>query len=119
MIEKLELEKYKKRLLEEREHVQEDLNAETARASEEGNELANYDNHPADAATDTFEREKDYALDENFRDMLVQINDALRKIEDGTYGTCDRCGKPIDLLRLKAIPYAAFCIDCQEIIEIR
>ena len=62
--------------------------------AESGLELADYDNHPADAASETFERTKDHALDENFREIIERIDEALRKIEDGTYGVCDRCGNP-------------------------
>lgn len=115
----LDLEKYKKQLLKERDRVMEEHHAMGAHASEEGYELADYDNHPADTATDTFERTKDYAIDENYREILDRINDALRKIEDKTYGMCDRCGQPINPQRLRAIPYATLCIDCQEALERR
>ncbi|MCX8053807.1 MAG: TraR/DksA C4-type zinc finger protein, partial [Armatimonadetes bacterium] len=86
---------------------------------ESGLELSDYDNHPADAASETFERTRNYALDENFREILEAIDEALRKIEDGTYGICDRCSQPINIERLKAIPYATLCIQCQETIERR
>ena len=46
--------------------------------------------------------------------MLEQVNDALRKIDDGTYGLCDRCHKPIAPGRLEALPYATLCIECAE-----
>jgi len=46
----------------------------------------------------------------NLRDLMERIDKALAKIEDGTYGLCDRCGKPIEKLRLKALPYANLCI---------
>jgi YteA family regulatory protein len=80
-------------------------------------ELSDYDNHPADAASETFEREKDFAFDENIDEMVDRIDRALAKIEDGTFGTCDRCGKEIGKARLEALPYATFCIECQDIVE--
>ncbi len=116
---KLDLEKFRKQLLEEKERLIREHRAAGMHNSEEGYELADYDNHPADAASETFERTKDYAIDENYRDMLERINEALRKIDDNTYGICDRCGIEINPNRLKAIPYATLCIDCQEAIERR
>lgn len=85
--------------------------------SDETSELADYDNHPADAASETFEREKDLALDRNVEHLIDAIDRALGKIESGTYGICDRCGTGIGKERLKALPYATFCIECQDIVE--
>jgi RNA polymerase-binding transcription factor len=69
-----------------------------------------FDEEYADAGTATFERERDLSLVNNLRDLMDRIDKALVKIEDGTYGLCDRCGKPIEKLRLKALPYANLCI---------
>jgi DnaK suppressor protein len=69
-----------------------------------------FDEEYADAGTATFEREKDLSLVNNLRDLLERIDKALVKISEGTYGLCDRCGKPIEKLRLKALPYANLCI---------
>ena len=115
---KLDLEKHKKQLIDERERLMLEHRVMGANTTE-GSELADYDNHPADMASDTYERTKEYALDENFRDILEQIDNALHKIHSGTYGKCDRCGIEIKHERLKAIPYASFCINCQEIVERR
>lgn len=121
MTQKLDTGKFRKRLLEERERLQKEREAVARDEADRlgGSELANYDNHPADAATDTFERTKDHAIDENHREIIDQIGEALRKIDEGTYGTCDRCGVDINPERLKAIPYATLCIDCQESLETR
>jgi len=117
---KLDLAKYKKLLLSERERLQLEHRIATGDIAERSNELADYDDHhPADAASETFERTKDYALDENYRDLLERIAEALRKIDDGTYGICDRCDSQIRPERLRAIPYATLCIDCQERMERR
>jgi DnaK suppressor protein len=69
-----------------------------------------FDEEYADAGTATFEREKDLSLVNNLRDLMERIDKALAKIDDGTYGLCDRCGKPIEKLRLKALPYANLCL---------
>ena len=69
-----------------------------------------FDEEYADAGTATFERERDLSLVNNLRDLIERIGKALGKIEEGTYGLCDRCGKPIEKLRLKALPYANLCI---------
>lgn len=120
MSKSLDLQKYRKLLLAEKQRLEEEHHAATRDIAERGGDLSDYDDHhPADAASETFERTKDYALDENYRDMLERIAEALRKIDDGTYGICDRCGAPISPERLKAIPYATLCIECQEIMERR
>src|SRR6266702_4798901 len=71
------------------------------------------DNHVADQAAVTHDREVDQGLEESAHDTLVQIEAALRRIEAGTYGTCEVCGKPIGADRLQALPWAAYCIDDQ------
>jgi RNA polymerase-binding protein DksA len=68
------------------------------------------DDEPADAGTATFEREKDLSIENNVRDLLHKINRALKRMDDGTYGVCDICGKPIEKARVKALPYADLCI---------
>ncbi len=70
-----------------------------------------YENHLADLATDTATRESDVSVELNIRDLLNRINDALARIESGTYGLCRVCGKPISLERLRAIPWAELCIE--------
>ena len=68
------------------------------------------DDESADAGTATFEREKDLSIENNVRDLLQKIERALKRIDAGTYGTCDRCGKPIEKARIKALPYVDLCI---------
>ncbi|EPZ37676.1 MULTISPECIES: yteA family sporulation protein [Anoxybacillus] len=72
-------------------------------------ELSNYDNHPADSGTELYEREKDIALNEHTKRELHDIERALQAMEDGTYGICEVCGKPIPFERLEAIPTTTFC----------
>lgn len=116
---KLDLQKYKKLLLKEQDRITLEHRVLSASTAEEGSELADYDNHPADAASETYQRTKDYAIDESFKEILEKIDDALKKIEKGTYGNCDRCGNPIHPDRLRAIPYATLCIECQASLERR
>lgn len=74
-------------------------------------ELSTIDNHPADLATELYEREKDMALKGHDDDELAKVNAALEKIENGTYGVCEVCHQEIPYDRLVAIPYTAFCIE--------
>jgi len=77
-------------------------------------ELSTYDNHPADIGSEVFERSKDFALRENAMLTLAAVNNALEKINKGTYGICDVCGKGIQQERLEAVPYATMCRECKE-----
>jgi DnaK suppressor protein len=83
--------------------------------SDELGELAEggVDNHLGDTASALFDRELDEGLEESARDTLVEIEAALVRIDDGTYGICERCGKPIGADRLSALPWARLCIDDQ------
>ena len=73
------------------------------------------DQHLADTATAMRDRELDYGLTENEEDLLLAIDGALQRIEDGTYGICSNCGKPIGEERLEALPWADTCIDCAKL----
>jgi len=80
--------------------------------SEELGETADYDQHPADVATDTFLRERDEAMERSLRAELDQVRHALVKVEAGTYGYCERCHTPVPVERLRALPYAGLCVQC-------
>lgn len=80
-------------------------------------ELSSYDNHPADLASETFEREKDLGLLDSLRMHWRNVSHALERIEDGTYGVCKQCHKNIDPDRLEALPETGLCIDCQQELE--
>jgi DnaK suppressor protein len=73
------------------------------------------DQHLADTATAMHDRELDYGLTENEEDLLTAIDAALGRIEDGTYGICTNCGKPIGEARLEALPWTDLCIDCAKL----
>ena len=80
-------------------------------------DLSNMPIHMADIGTDNFEQEFTLGLIENEDQMLRDIEDALARIENGTYGLCENCGKPIRKVRLKALPSARYCIECQRLVE--
>jgi RNA polymerase-binding protein DksA len=110
-------------LIAERDRVQralEYLHQENAGSiEEETGEVASnsFDDHMGELATETFDRELDYTLEDNAEAVLSQIEAALRRIEAGTYGICERCGRPIDPARLEARPWAALDIECQREVE--
>src|SRR5690625_4487465 len=93
--------------------VQDHFGLEFAQTESVG-ELSSYDNHPADMATELYEREKDIALNEHAEKELEAINEALHAIEEGTYGICKECSMDIPLERLLAIPTAETCMEHAE-----
>ena len=112
----------KKRLLAEQERLETELHELMERTSsgndmERAAEISSYDDHPADLASETFEREKDLALESNITDLLGKVNTALEKMEEGSYGFCDSCGIEINPARLDALPSASLCRDCQDRLE--
>jgi RNA polymerase-binding protein DksA len=67
----------------------------------------------ADAGTATFDRERDFSIRNNISDLIGQVTRALEKIDEGTYGSCEHCGRPINSARLQALPHALLCMDCK------
>src|SRR2546421_4084473 len=76
-------------------------------------EYAGYGNHVAEAATETFEEERDLTLIAKLEQMRDQVEAALVRIADGTYGRCASCGEEIPLERLEALPFATQCVACK------
>lgn len=110
---------FEKKLMEEKEHLTQTISRleETGigdTMSDSVGELSMYDNHPADLGDVVFERSKDVALRDNEHILLEQVETALDRIHAGSYGICDSCGKPINIERLDALPWATRCVDCQE-----
>lgn len=89
----------------------ESVNHTQSMTEETGDLSIGTDDHLADSATETFMRELDDGLEENATHLLAEVDAALGRIEDGTYGTCVACGRPIDEERLEAVPYATLCMD--------
>jgi RNA polymerase-binding protein DksA len=116
----VDVDRFRTLLLTERERVSatiEHLHEANSGTIEEETEEETYDNHLADSASATLDREIDYTLEGNAEHILGAIDQGLQRIESGTYGTCERCGKQIAEDRLEAIPYATRCIDCQRLVE--
>jgi RNA polymerase-binding protein DksA len=112
----IDTDRFRELLLEERGRVVaaiEYLHEEAPAALDTESEEVPSGNHPADLASPTLDREIDYTLEENSEQVLREIDDALSRIEKGTYGTCQSCGKEISVERLEAIPFATQCIDCR------
>jgi RNA polymerase-binding transcription factor DksA len=103
----------KSRLQREIDNLQEGINAGTYDI--EG--MDSVDQHPADEGTELFEREKNLAVQSTLSRELDEVNIALQKFEDGTYGVCEMCGKPIDERRLRAFPAATHDVECQAKID--
>lgn len=111
----------RQRLAEERERlsgIRSDLEASRRESQEDGlQELSSYDQHQADVGTETFERERDLSILQEVEGELADIEHALQRLDDGTYGTCEACGKPIGDDRLDALPAARFCLEDQAAAE--
>lgn len=114
-----DMEAARRRLVEERarlEQVRLSLLDEAAVSEPEReafSELSLVDQHPADIGTETFEREKDLSILEQVEAQLRDVDRAMARLDDGTYGTCEACGKPIDAARLEARPATRFCLEDQ------
>ena len=114
----VDVDQFRTTLLDERNRVEraiEYLHQENPGTLEDETEeiFGTNDNHLGDAASGTLDREIDYTLEENSEQVLSQIDAALERIDDGTFGTCSNCGQPIAEERLEARPWATLCIDCK------
>ena len=114
----IDTDRFRTLLLDERQRVQQAIanlrEDHPGRIDEEVEEIAaTHDNHLAETATATLDREVDYTLEENSVRMLAAIDASLQRIDDGTYGMCTSCGAPIPEGRLEAYPWAGMCIDCK------
>ena len=111
---KKELDDLRQRLLDEQAELNDQLTTiEETSFSTSQSDLSgevSFDEENADAGTFTFERERDLSIENNVRDLLGKIDRALTRMDEGTYGICSRCGRPIEKARLKALPYVDLCI---------
>jgi RNA polymerase-binding protein DksA len=112
----IDLERFRTALLEERARVEKAITSlhgsHPGSLDDEVEEISGAsDNHIGETATATLDREIDYTLGENAEQVLGEIDAALRRIDEGTYGTCMKCGSEIAPERLEAHPWAALCID--------
>ena len=95
--------------------VEQGLTSETEQESLA--ELSSVDQHQADTGTETFNRERDLSILESLEAELTDVEHALTRLDDGTYGTCEACGRPIDDARLEALPATRFCLEDQAVAE--
>lgn len=121
-MEKGKMEQYKNKLLNEKKKIhklieQMKRNDTISGEVEMSSELSFYDNHPADNGGYIRDISIGRALKENEMTIISKIDDALQDIEQNTYGSCKRCHKEIPEDRLEFIPYAEYCVTCQEVIN--
>jgi RNA polymerase-binding transcription factor len=108
----IDVEHFRSALLEERRRVKDAMEYIHGEHPDNDDEVA-LGTHLADSAAVTLDQELDETLEENSSHVLTAIDDALARIDDGTFGTCVNCGKEIPAERLEAVPYATLCIDCK------
>ena len=114
-------EPYRKLLLKAKEQIVGDLRQLSDDHSESNNDrsgdISGHALHMADVATDMYDREFLLGLASNDRELLYEIDEAMARMEDGTYGLCIECKKSVPVTRLKAIPHVRTCLKCQEKLE--
>jgi DnaK suppressor protein len=114
------LKRQKERLLQLRDTMLDSMSGvarDTLRARAEGSEASAFGMHQADAGSDAYDRDFALSLLSQEQDALYEIDEALKRIDQGTYGICELCNKPILHARLEAIPFARFTVDCQSQLE--
>jgi DnaK suppressor protein len=116
---KKDLESIRKQLVREKAKILEDiisLQGDSVKKSlkDASGDLSGYTFHMADMATDLYDREFSLELSEGERERLFALDEAIRRIDEGTYGKCSSCGCAISKQRLKVMPQAELCIKCQE-----
>ncbi|MCM8783070.1 MAG: TraR/DksA C4-type zinc finger protein [Candidatus Omnitrophica bacterium] len=104
--------KQKEEALEEIKHISDDTLKKSQKDA--SGDISGYTYHMADVATDTYDREFSLGLATNEHKVIYELNEALKRLEEGTFGICEECKNPIPKIRLKAIPYARLCIKCQQ-----
>ncbi len=113
-----DLQTMKTKLLTERERLAADLEAleeSTATTPKDSSgDLSSYSSHMADQGSDSMEREKAFLVASVKRRRLEEIDSALSRVEAGTFGVCESCGKSIPLKRLERMPGASLCVECKE-----
>lgn len=123
MLDKLDekkLDYYKKMLLKLKDHFAHDINNMSKNPGSQNSDSGDNSGHVlhmADVATDMYDREFNLGLASTEREVLQKIDHALKRIEEKSFGACVECEKSIPVARLKAIPYVATCLKCQEKIE--
>ena len=104
--------KKKEEIIEEIKHISEDTLKKSQKDA--SGDISGYTYHMADVATDTYDREFSLGIASNESQLIYELDDALKKIEEGKYGICEECKGLIPKTRLKALPYARLCLKCQQ-----
>ena len=104
--------KKKEEILEGIKHISDDTLKKSQKDA--AGDISGYTYHMADVATDTYDREFSLGIASNEREALYELDDALKKIEEGAFGICESCKSIITKIRLKAVPNARLCLKCQE-----
>lgn len=107
--------KRKEEVLAEIKHISDDTLKKSQKDA--SGDISGYTYHMADVATDTYDREFSMGLASNERKVIYELDDALKKIEEGTFGICEDCKGLIAKNRLRAVPQARLCIKCQKNLE--
>lgn len=106
------IQKRKEEISDEIKHISDDTLKKSQKDA--SGDISGYTYHMADVATDNYDREFSLGLASNDRKSLYELEDALKRIEDGDYGVCESCGMLITKVRLKAVPQARLCVKCQD-----
>lgn len=110
---KADLKKYEQLLLDKKKALLEEMGVIGTTMKEASGDLSSYSYHMADQGTDTMDREMQFMFASKSGRLVYHIDEALRRIQEGSYGTCQTCNKPISQARLEAVPHARLCIDCK------
>jgi DnaK suppressor protein len=111
MLSPTRIERLRNSLLDEQQKLRREIANSTASSAEVHVGLGN---HMAEDATAAFDQAAEVSLRRGKERTLDQVDEALKRMEEGTYGVCERCGEEIDFARLKAIPQATLCMNCQK-----
>jgi DnaK suppressor protein len=117
-VKKADLKKYEQLLLAKRaklvQEIEELKEDSASTIKDAAGDLSSYSYHMADLGTDAQEREKRFQLASKSGRLIYHIDEALRRIKEGSFGICQQCGKDISRARLEAVPHARMCIQCKE-----
>lgn len=107
------------KLIQERQRVEELIEAENKKRSAltDTSDQERYGNHPGDEGTETFEKEQSLAMQGNLQIILNEVDQALHKFDNGSYGKCDECGSEIPYERLEVRPQSTLCVKCKSKVE--
>jgi len=118
MVQQLDVKRFETLLLDKRHELLKNISElDTGSIRSMAENMPQIPSHPADVGTDTFELDNNAGLMEKEREILRDVDHALERLEQGTYGYCGQCRKRIPGRRLKAIPWAHFCLACAETVD--